>query len=122
MLIKDFYKVINLTSDESGIVATIKLNPEHNIYNGHFPNQPVVPGVIQLQIVKELLEQSLGKKLFIVNFQRVKYLKPIVPTNTPQLVFTIIVKETDDQKIGSNVSIGYNDIIFTKAKICFTVI
>lgn len=122
MLIKDFYKVINLSSDASGIVATIKLNPDHKVYNGHFPDQPVVPGVIQLQIVKEVMEESLGKKLFIGNIQRVKYLKPIVPSNTPQLVFTIIIKETDEQKIGSNVSIGLNDSIFTKAKIEFTII
>jgi|FLOH01.1.fsa_nt_gi 3-hydroxyacyl-[acyl-carrier-protein] dehydratase len=122
MLIKDFYKLIDLSSDGSGIVATLKLNPEHKVYKGHFPNHPVVPGVIQLQIVKELLEQSLGKNLFMGNIQRVKYLKPVVPTNTSQLVFTIIIKETDEQKIGSNVSIGLKDSIFTKAKIEFTII
>jgi len=119
MLIKEFYKIANLSSDDSGIVATTKLNPDHEVYKGHFPGQPVVPGVIQLQIIKEILEDVLEEKLFMGNIIQVKYLIPITPLENPELNFTITNKKTDSNIIKSNVSISFNDKIFTKAKIVF---
>ena len=86
MLIKEFYKIISLSSDEFGINSTIKLNQDHEVYKGHFPEQPIVPGVIQLQIVKEILESHLQKKLFMGNVIQVKYLIPITPLEWMELV------------------------------------
>ncbi|MBC8321608.1 MAG: 3-hydroxyacyl-ACP dehydratase [Bacteroidetes bacterium] len=119
MLIKGFYKTIEVASNGLDITATIKLNVDHEVYNGHFPGKPVVPGVIQLQIVKELVEKNIDKKLFMKKIGQVKYLVPIIPGNSPQLVFTISNKKTDENKIKSIVSIGYDNIVFTKAKIEF---
>ncbi len=120
MLIKDFYKILSLTTNESGFVATIKLNPDHEVYQGHFPGRPVVPGVIQLQIIKELMEKDTGKNLFMGNIQRVKYLVPIIPTNTPQLVFTFTNNSTIENKIKSTVIISHYDRVFTKVKMELT--
>jgi len=119
MLIKEFYKIVNLYSSDSRIIATIKLNPDHEVYKGHFPTQPVVPGVIQLQIVKEILEEVLETKLFMGNIIQVKYLIPITPVENPELTFNITSKKTDSNNIKSTTSIGFNDNIFTKAKIVF---
>lgn len=121
MLIKGFYKIVSLISKDSEITATIKLNPNHEVYRGHFPEQPVVPGVIQLQIVKELLEKHLKKKLFMNKITQVKYLIPIIPDNSPKLVISITTKRTDENTLKSNISIGFNDSIFTKARISFSV-
>lgn len=121
MLIKEFYKIINLSSSGSGLVATIELNPDHEVYKGHFPDQPIVPGVIQLQIIKELMEKHFEKKLFMGSIQRVKYLIPIIPSNSPQLVFNITNNKIDENKIRSTVSIGIHNIIFTKARVEFTI-
>ena len=120
MLIKEFYKIANLSSDDSGIIATIKLNPDHEVYKGHFPTKPVVPGVIQLQIIKEILEEVLEAKLFMGKVTQVKYLIPITPTENPELTFTITNKKTDSNNLKSTVSIGFSDDIFTKAKIEFS--
>lgn len=119
MLIKEFYKIVNLYSSDSRIIATIKLNPDHEVYKGHFPTQPVVPGVIQLQIIKEILEEVLETKLFMGNIIQVKYLIPITPVENPELTFNITSKKTDSNNIKSTTSIGFNDNIFTKAKIVF---
>ncbi len=121
MLIKDFYKIVSLISEDSEITATIKLNPNHEVYKGHFPKQPVVPGVIQLQIVKELLEKHLKKKLFMNKITQVKYLIPIIPDNSPHLVFTITSNEIDEITLKSNISIGLDETIFTKARISFRI-
>lgn len=120
MLIKDFYKINNLTSNETEVIACIKLNPNHKVYKGHFPNQPVVPGVIQLQIVKEILENHLSKNLFMSNITQVKYLVPITPVEVPELHISITYKNDDDGILKSNVFISFDEIIYTKARIIFT--
>lgn len=121
MLIKDFYKIINLSSSDSGLIATIKLNPNHEVYEGHFPGQPVVPGVIQLQIIKELMEKHVGKELFMGSIKRVKYLAPIIPQSSPELVFKLKNEKVGSGNIVSIVSISFNETIFTKARVEFTI-
>ena len=122
MLIKDFYTINDLTFNGSGIDAVIKLNPNHEVYLGHFPEQPVVPGVIQLQIVKELLEEVMQAKLMMDNIIQVKYLMPITPNENSKLDFSITNKMNGGNRIKSNITIGINDAIFTKARIEFLII
>jgi 3-hydroxyacyl-[acyl-carrier-protein] dehydratase len=121
MLIKDFYKVNEVSFNGSGIDATINLNPDHEVYKGHFPEQPVVPGVIQLQIVKELLEEVLQAKLLMNNVIQVKYLIPITPNENPTLDFSITNKVIDGNRIKSNIIIGTKQGTFTKARIEFLI-
>lgn len=119
MLIKDFYKINNLTSKETEIIARIKLNPNHEVYKGHFPGQAVVPGVIQLQIVKEILENHLSKNLFMSNITQVKYLNPITPVEVPELNISITYKNDNAGILKTNVLISFDEIIYTKARISF---
>ncbi|MCI1186389.1 hypothetical protein MON38_03085 [Hymenobacter sp. DH14] len=59
--------------------ATIRLNPDHAIFAGHFPGQPVVPGVCMLQIIKELLESAIGQRLQLTQAGNVKFLTVLTP-------------------------------------------
>ena len=120
MLIKDFYKIDQLSSIETDLNASIVLNPEHEVYKGHFPSQPVVPGVIQLQIVKELLEKQLNQKLFMGSIAQVKYLIPITPLEFTELNISVAIKSDESNTFKTNVSIHFGDTVFTKAKITFT--
>ncbi len=86
MLIKEFYTLQNFSSGNNSIDAVLLLNPGHEVYKGHFPGQPVVPGVIQIQILRELAEKALEKKLFISEVTSAKYLNMIVPAHEPVLI------------------------------------
>lgn len=57
-LLPNFYKVTHSEHiNETDWVVQVMLNPQHAIYSGHFPQQPVVPGVCMLQIIKECIEK-----------------------------------------------------------------
>ena len=57
-LLPNFYKVTHSEHiNETDWVVQVMLNPQHAIYSGHFPQQPVVPGVCMLQIIKECVEK-----------------------------------------------------------------
>lgn len=116
MLIKDFYTIHSFNKSENSLFAEIHLNPKHEVYEGHFPQQAVVPGVIQLQIIKELLEKGLSANLMIKEVIVAKYLNMITPEENPVLDITIEnrLNETGDYLI--NAVISKDDIIFTKLK------
>lgn len=81
MLRPDFYTLASFDSDRLSVVeATVILHPEHSIFAGHFPGQPVVPGVCMLQIIKECLEQAVSRKLLLNQAASIKFLTMLVPT------------------------------------------
>ncbi|AMR34263.1 hypothetical protein A0256_23825 [Mucilaginibacter sp. PAMC 26640] len=89
------------------MTATIELNPAHPIFNGHFPGQPVLPGVCMLQIIKELLEVSLGKPTRMRKASELKFLSLISPEETDVLQAQIITTLADglislDAKLHNN--------------------
>jgi len=116
MLIKDFYTIHSFNKSENSLFTEIHLNPEHEVYKGHFPQQAVVPGVIQLQIIKELFEKDLSVNLMIKEVIVAKYLNMITPEENSVLEITIEnrLNETGDYLI--NAVISKDDNIFTKLK------
>ena len=94
-LIDDFFCVLESRITESGFAATIRLNPEHVVYTGHFPGFPVTPGVVQLQIVQELLERHLGHPLRLKTMSQAKFLKILNPRETDVITVTVACAEKD---------------------------
>jgi 3-hydroxyacyl-[acyl-carrier-protein] dehydratase len=88
-LFNDFFKVLESSVSVSGFHTTIALNPAHIVYTGHFPGYPVTPGVIQLQIVHELLENHFGRKLKLTDMPNCKFLKVLNPVETSQFIVHI---------------------------------
>lgn len=63
-MLKDFYTLNTLQQIAANTyLCTLTLNAEHPIFKGHFPNNPVTPGVCMMQIVKNLTEQITGHQL-----------------------------------------------------------
>ena len=86
----DFYTVKETASlPENSVKGLIELNAEHIIYKGHFPQMPVVPGVMQIQIIKELLEEALDKKLQMLNGNNIKFMGMIIPTQNTLINFEL---------------------------------
>ncbi len=121
MLIENFYKTLGSSCSERGFVFNIRLNPGHEVYKGHFPDQPVVPGVIQLQIIKELLEGQKQMSLFMDSIVQVKYLRPILPGEDTLLDLEVSIKTQTPESIKSSIVISSGETIFTKANIVFSI-
>jgi len=79
MLINDFFYTRCINNEEGSVKATLEINPAHSIFAGHFPGQPVVPGVCMVQIIKEVLEGVLGRSLQLQKADHIKFLSMIVP-------------------------------------------
>lgn len=105
MLLQDFYKVNSLekVSDQSYQVD-LTLNARHEVFKGHFPGNPVTPGVGMMQIIKELTEEITGKKLFLTNASNVKFMALINPEVTPDLKLELDMTLTDNEVKVKNIT------------------
>ncbi|WP_299439101.1 3-hydroxyacyl-ACP dehydratase [uncultured Aquimarina sp.] len=118
MLIADLYK-INEDSVNDGVQTTsITLNPDSEVFKGHFPGNPITPGVCTLQIIKELTEKRTACSLFMKKASNVKFMAVINPEKTPDLIITNGFTDTEDEiKIKSTVK--YDDTIALKVVVTF---
>lgn len=99
MLLKDFYSVESLTQlEQDKYVAEIKLNNTHEVFRGHFPGNPVTPGVCMMQIVKELTEHILNKKLQLSKSSNVKFMALINPEVNPNLRLELDILDVEESK------------------------
>jgi len=97
MILNDtFYTVTELTKGENAVDATIKLNASHAIFEGHFPNNPVTPGVVEMEIVKEILSLGLEKPLKMKTMSSCKFLAVLNPINVENVYVKISLTEMDD--------------------------
>lgn len=116
MLIPDFYNILNFEATNDRVIARIALNKSHKIYGGHFPGQPVVPGVVQLQMVKEMMEKATGKSLFLVEIASAKYLNMINPMQSEKIDIEINFQANSVDQYKVDARILNDDLVFLKLK------
>lgn len=97
MLLKDFY-TINSLEKKDGLKyeAVLLINEKHEVFNGHFPGNPIMPGVCMMQIIKELTERITDKQLLMQSLSNVKFMALINPEVTPELKLELDINETED--------------------------
>lgn len=95
MLLPGFYRVLETNFSTDELTAVVELNASHEIFKGHFPNNPVTPGVCMLQILKELTERAVNKKLFIKECTNVKFMALINPEINSVLDIAITLSDND---------------------------
>jgi len=96
MLLNNFYTIDRFVAGEGKISAELTINAGHHIFEGHFPGQPVTPGVCMLQMVKELLEKETGKSSQLKKADEMKFLAIIDPQRDPNIVAEISYTINED--------------------------
>lgn len=119
-ILQDLYKINNLTVVENAVTANITVSKDHIIFKGHFPDNPVMPGVCMMQIIKEITEMVVKKKLFMQSANDIKFMAIINPFNTPELELQLDIIETDQGYKVKNIS-KFEDTIALKATANFIV-
>jgi 3-hydroxyacyl-[acyl-carrier-protein] dehydratase len=100
MILKDtFYKINALKFAENILEATISIDAKHVIYEGHFPNNPVTPGVVQLEMVKEILGTHFNRPIQLKSLTTSKFLAVLNPVLTPEATFKMTVVGQEDQSL-----------------------
>ncbi|PRD54774.1 3-hydroxyacyl-ACP dehydratase [Sphingobacterium gobiense] len=122
-MLPDFYHVANITSRSNNIhIAEVHLNPVHAIFEGHFPGNPVAPGVCMMQILKELMEEIEQKELFLVYASNVKFTALINPNENPILQFALEISYDDQEQVKVKSTTTFGDIVALKLSVVYKLI
>jgi 3-hydroxyacyl-[acyl-carrier-protein] dehydratase len=119
MLIGNFFFISQIQTHQGSIQAVIEINPAHQIFEGHFPGQPVVPGVCMLQMVKEILESVLKMHLMLTHADQIKFLSIIDPRKTTKIKAKIRFDSSSVSEIPVNASLNNEGVVYMKMKAAF---
>ena len=84
----------------AGIRAEFNFPGTLELFKGHFPGKPILPGIAQIEMVRFSLETILEKKLAIQSIKKTKFSHLIEP-DTPVLIhITLLPQGMDDVNQG----------------------
>lgn len=97
------------------------LNPQAAIFSGHFPGNPVVPGVIQLRIAIESASLMLNRTIQITEVKQAKYMQYINPGINNYLDCTCDIRE-EESGYRINAVLAAGEIVFSKLLLFCTLV
>ena len=79
MLKDSLYTIIAIEHIDNTIHAVLEIDGQNEIFNGHFPDHPVLPGACMVQIVKEIFEAEMGRSYQLQKADNLKFLSLVDP-------------------------------------------
>ncbi len=99
--------------EEKRIVTTWTIEKDREIFQGHFPDEPVLPGVYSVECVAQTAdilllscERYKGKIPLFLGINNVRFVRKILPGDTLE-VHAELIKERPEKAIATCAGIGY---------------
>ena len=124
MFLNSLYQIKQILTEDDGSAFSVKieLNPSHEIFNGHFPGNPILPGVCMVQILKELLINYSDYKLILKNAGSIKYLSFIDPHVNNIINFNVEINKVESGDISCKATLNSDAVVFCRFKGEFKII
>ena len=103
MLLTNYYTIDSRTEEDGKTIFGIRLNSEAKVYQGHFPENPVSPGVCNIQMIVECASLITGTERSVKSIKRCRFLNVVRPSS--EKVYTL---EIELEKIDSGYTIIAN--------------
>ena len=118
MLNEQFFYIENIDADtnKDSLIVEIVLNPLHEIFQGHFPENPIVPGVCFIQMITEIFSAFIKKDLRLIKSNSIKYQHFVDPRLNSKLYFEIKYNSIDKIHYGVICRIYFEQINFCNFK------
>ncbi len=116
MLRDKYFTITEKSNDGERHAYKITLTQGHEIYRGHFPDNPISPGVCSIQTIRECCEDALGRRLAITNINQCRFLSILTPQKNDVVVnFAIAPADADTFKIEASISNENEQFVSLKA-------
>ena len=117
MLISDYYTILHREQrDDQTYIFRFTLNPEAGVYSGHFPGNPIAPGVCSLQMIKECLQYILSCDiLHLPRIKQCRFSRLLRPSDKERLLFIKLLEDqwfcaeiVEDEQVCMKIKAQYN--------------
>jgi 3-hydroxyacyl-[acyl-carrier-protein] dehydratase len=92
----DIFQILSSEQSDGKVTAQVSINKDSEIFTGHFPDEPVVPGACILQLVKDVLEDAFKKPLLLRKASHLKFISMIIPEDDQEATLELIYKTEED--------------------------
>lgn len=107
MLKEPLFKILSTDHQQNVITSVLDIDQASEIFEGHFPNQPVVPGACMLQLIKEILVRTLAMPLRLAKADNIKFLTLVEPKDNQVLLLELTYNLIEnDIKVNANLTVG----------------
>lgn len=89
LLENKYYQIMEMKTDREEGTFRLRLLPDCDVYQGHFPGHPVCPGVCHIETIKECAMRLTGKRLSITTIKQCRFLSIATPSVCPEVDVTI---------------------------------
>lgn len=122
MNLTNLYTILEKERSEDAIVTVkVQLNKNHQLFEGHFPGHHILPGVVTLQIIKELTETECNATLFMYSASNIKFLSMVDPALNAMLIFNLqLQKENDTIKVKNSTTFTDGTIVMKSTTVYST--
>ena len=110
----------SITDTENGFTAVLRCNPEHLIYQAHFPGNPITPGACLLQTAGEILQRKLGRPIYLKSSKNIKYLNVLIPAEDKEVRFVFSNLAETETECKAQVVIADEAQVYTKMSLTFS--
>lgn len=117
MLKDDFFTITGKESGDGQTTYHVELNSNHAIFKGHFPGNPISPGVCNIGMIKACAEEEVGYSLFIGNLKQCKFSHLITPDKNRELDIVLKLETVNNVvKIAATIVKGDTKFMDLKAE------
>lgn len=116
---KNLYSVIDQNSEDGKLNVTLKVDADNEIFQGHFPEIPILPGVCMLQMVREMLEASLSRKFRVQEVTNMKFMVAFNPTEQNVVTMKIAYSQ-QESTYKVNATFSSPEVVFFKLNAIFS--
>lgn len=82
-----WYSLTNISRSASDeIVAEVEVGPDSPWFSGHFPGEPILPGVAQLEMVFDTIQEFSHKALKVSGIRKVRFKQIIRPNDSIRII------------------------------------
>lgn len=115
MMVRDDLYTLSRESDQGETFCfRATINPQHPLFAGHFPGQPILPGVCTLAILSDCVAEICGYGVRFAQIRECKFTAPVDPSRHTELECLLTIDGTTVQA-----TVMAEDVVVLKLKATF---
>ena len=116
----NLFIIQSITDTDTGFSAKLRCNASHPVYQSHFPGNPITPGACLLKTTGEVLQQKLGRPLYLKASKNIKYLSLVIPEEGKKVRYDFSRLVVDETECKVQVVIADETNVYTKMSLTYS--
>ncbi len=93
----DIFTIEKIASEDNVFSYKAHINKDSKIFQGHFPDKPVIPGVCSIDLIKQCLKDIQGNEVEFNEIKECKFTGAILPSQHSEVSVELKLQEKNSE-------------------------